>query len=134
MKSIAIAVELGCGCALCQLLAKQMLLGHGISDPETIKAFNALRESNGYRGKPVYGQSWVDLLVDHEAYADKRGATLPKEWLAVNLSDEFIHSLMPVEKTRPAPRPKLSEEELAILEFEKVYAPVIHQRNGRVRR
>ena len=132
MKTIAMAVECGCGCALCQLLGKQMLLGKGISDPDTIKAFNLMRESNGYRGKPVYGDSWVDLLVDHAAMAERKGVTLPEEWLAVNLSDEFIHSLMPQPKPQARPKPVVvSEEELAIREFEKVYAPVIHQRNGR---
>lgn len=134
MKTIAMAVSCGCGCALCQLLSKQQLLGKGISDPETIKAFNLMRESNGYRGKPVYGESWIDLLVDHEALAKRKGASLPAEWLAVNLSDEFIHSLMPVERVVPAPRPQLTEEELALREFEKNFAPVIHQRNGRIYR
>ena len=131
MKSIAMAVDVGCGCALCRLLSKQALLGKGISDPETIRAFNLMRESNGYKGKPVFGESWVDLLVDHETLAQRKGVELPAEYLAANLSDEFVHSLMPVEKSKPQPRPQLTEEELAIRDFEKNYAPVIHQRNGR---
>ena len=105
MKIIGIALGQLTRCKLCQVL-----MVYGVSSPEAIRAFNAMRESNGYRGKPVFGASWVQLLKDHEADHLRRDEVLPEEWTVRALSQEFKDSL--------EPRKPVSLEELAIAKFQ----------------
>ena len=123
MKTIAIALGSIRRCGLCQVL-----LVYGVSSPEAIRAFNGLRERNGYRGKPVFGKEWVELLTEHEAMHQKRGEVLPDSMTVRALSEEFLKSL------EPAPKPERQGtplEEEAIKRFLQIAKPVIHQRNGR---
>jgi len=104
MKSLKIALESGseCGCALCQLLAVAKAQGYGVSSPETIKAFNEMRASNGYKGAPVFGKGWVRLIEGHEIECLNSGLAIPEEYTALGFTPEFNKALEQEEAARVA--------------------------------
>jgi hypothetical protein len=130
MKTIAMALGSITTCGLCQVL-----MANGGTTPKAIREFNEMRERNGYRGAPVFGIAWMQLLVDHEADHLKRGEKLPNEWTVRGIPKEF-YDVLEAPKAKPVakpivrkPAPRLDD---ATKEFLAYARPVVHQRNGRM--